>query len=256
MNRKYDIIEQIGTGCFGSIYRGRNIRTGELVAIKVETISSNTKMLKNESVVYQYLKGCDGVPKVKWYGKDELNYYMVIELLGQSIESLKADLGSLPLKLTLQIGCQILCILQSIHKMGLVHRDIKPDNFLLGLNAKSRQIYMIDFGFCKKYSNSFEPIKTSGLVGSPNYASINAHNLYDLSRCDDLESLGYMLVYLHMGRLSWQDCVDHPTIMTLKMLMLKDSQVPSVLVEYMRYVRSLKFTETPDYYFLSAFMRI
>ncbi len=241
MNKKYEFIERIGAGCFGAIYKGRNIRTGEQVAIKVESIQSETRLLKNESIVYQYLKDCSGIPKVKWFGKDEQNYYMVIELLGQSLEQLVTERVSLPLQLTIQIGQQVLGILQSIHEMGLVHRDIKPDNFLL----KSKQLFIIDFGFCKKYSISDNPSTTTSLIGSPNYASINAHNCIELSRRDDLESLGYMLMYLHMGRLPWTNDILHD----------KMHYEPTVFACYMRYVKGLSFKETPDYSFLAGLIR-
>lgn len=257
MNKKYEFIEKIGQGCFGAIYRGRNIRTGEFVAIKVEAIQSETRLLKNESNVYQYLRDCLGIPKVKWFGKDETNYYMVIELLGPSLEQLKVERGTFTLQLVMQVGQQILGILQSIHEMGLVHRDIKPDNFLLGLNDKSKQLYMIDFGFCKKCSAATtEPATTTGLIGSPNYASINAHGCIELSRRDDMESLGYMLMYLCLGNLPWADSADEQSVRMQKLRVLEDLRVPVVLIGYLRYVRSLKFNEPPDYKFLSDFMKM
>ena len=80
INNKYKLIERIGSGNFGSIYKGQNIRTMENVAIKIEAIDANVKLLKNESVIYQYLNGCTGVPLVKWFWRDDKNYYMVINL--------------------------------------------------------------------------------------------------------------------------------------------------------------------------------
>ena len=89
INNKYKIISKIGEGSFGSIFKGINIRTNEYVAIKVELIESNTKLLKNESKIYQYLSNNSGIPTVKWFGKNDKIYFMVLNLLGESLENLK-----------------------------------------------------------------------------------------------------------------------------------------------------------------------
>ena len=88
INNKYKIITKIGGGTFGSIYKGQNIRTNEYVAIKIEPIKHDLKLLKNESIIYQYLNGCHNIPSVKWFGKYNNNYYMVIDLLGPSLQDL------------------------------------------------------------------------------------------------------------------------------------------------------------------------
>ena len=83
---KYKIIEKIGEGCFGFIFKGENIRTFEKVAIKMESILSETKLLKNEAKIYQYLHGSSiGFPTVKWFGIIDNYYYMVLPLLGDSL---------------------------------------------------------------------------------------------------------------------------------------------------------------------------
>lgn len=250
INNKYTILEKIGSGSFGSIYKGENIRTKECVAIKVEPIINNTKLLKNESTIYQYLGSKQGIPLVKWFGKDDYNYYMVINLLGKSLEQLKIEKEKLSLKLTLQIGIQILFLLNTIHEKGLVHRDIKPENFLLGLNSLNKQIYIIDFGFCKSYLNNGQHIKFGrihNLIGSNNYASINSHKLCELSRRDDLESLGYMLLYFYMGYLKWNNIIDNSEIILLKESVDTDNDYPEILVNYMKNIRSLEFDDTPNY---------
>lgn len=91
---KYNIIEKIGSGTFGSIYKGQNIRTGEDVAIKVEPLQNGTNLLKNEARIYQYLKGGIGIPQVKWFGVDNTNNYMVINLLGESLQAYKNAHGA------------------------------------------------------------------------------------------------------------------------------------------------------------------
>ena len=146
INKKYVLLDKIGSGSFGSIFKGQNIRTNEYVAIKIESIKDELKLLKNESNIYQYLNGCESIPCVKWFGKDEYNYYMVINLLGDSLQDLINKNKFFSLALTLKIGIKVLIILKTIHEKGLVHRDIKPDNFLFGLN-RINNIYLIDFGF-------------------------------------------------------------------------------------------------------------
>ena len=243
INNKYKILERIGEGAFGSIYRGQNIRTLELVAIKIEPIGNETKLLKNESIVYQYLNNVDGIPTVKWFGKDEENYYMVIQLLGESLQSIKNKRDCFSLKLVLQIGIHIIELLKTIHEKGLVHRDIKPDNFLLGLDSDSKRIFIIDFGFCKSYLFDGKHVpqkRTHNLIGSRTYASINAHNCIELSRRDDLESLGYMLIYFYAGVLPWQldtsnvhmNANEH--IIRSKQDIMENTNIPKILTNYIR----------------------
>ena len=259
INKKYKIIHKIGEGSFGSIYKGQNIRTREFVAIKVESIENETKLLKNESAIYHYLNNTEGIPSVKWFGKDLNNYYMVINLLGNSLQDIKNKHFTFSLKLVLQIGIQIVSLIQSIHEKGLIHRDIKPENFLFGLNNHNN-IYLIDFGFCKTFIQNdkhIEEKKISNLIGSRTYASINAHNYFELSRRDDLESVGYMLVYFYLGTLSWQDISElthngniNETIKHLKTSVFEKGNLPDVLINYIKYVRSLEFEENPNYFLI------
>jgi serine/threonine protein kinase len=256
INNKYKIIEKLGAGCFGEIYKGENIRTQENVAIKVEPIANNLKLLKNESVIYQYLAGLQGVPIVKWFGKDDVNYYMVLNLLGNSLQTLLNSKKSFSLKLVLQIGLQIISILQSIHEKGLVHRDIKPDNFLLGNNENNKkQIYIIDFGFCKSIENINNIKKTTGLIGSLTYASLNAHNYIELSFRDDLESLVYMLIYFYQGFLDWQKTESKLLIIQMKQYVVDNDKIPIVLRDFLKRVRLLDFKEIPEYNSLISLLK-
>jgi casein kinase I family protein HRR25 len=252
INKKYRIIEKLGEGSFGLIYKGENVRTRELVAIKVEPIEKDMKLLKNESVIYQYLNNVQGVPFVKWFGKDEKNYYMVINLLGESLQSVKNN-ATFSLTSVLQIGIQVIILLKTIHDKGLVHRDIKPDNFLLGLNNERKRIYIIDFGLCKSYMNNDQhnPIKKSNnLIGSLTYASINAHNCIELSRRDDMESLGYMLAFFYLGTLPWQELVLENIEIIKNLKQNITNKLPPVLENYIKYVRSLEYEEKPNYFLI------
>jgi serine/threonine protein kinase len=254
INNKYLLIEKIGCGSFGFIYKGKNSRTGELVAIKIEPIANKTSLLKNESNIYQYLLGTPNIPNVKWYGKDNINYYMVINLLGKSLDKLIIERCPFSLKLVSQIGIQILSLLKAIHDKGLVHRDIKPDNFLLGVNEDSRKLFLIDFGLCKSFLHNDKHIEmreTNGLIGSLTFASINAHKNIELSRRDDLESLGYMLTYFILGQLPWREIEfsgsEIKEIIKYKTEIINNLDLPIILKEYMMYVRNLEFKDKPNY---------
>lgn len=252
INNKYKLINKIGSGSFGSIYKAQNVRTNEYVAIKVEPIIHNLNLLKNETKIYQYLNGSNYIPNVKWYGKDTNNYYMVIDFLGGSLKDLMNKYKTLPLILTLKIGIKILNIIRTIHEKKLIHRDIKPDNFLFGLDDINN-IYLIDFGFCKSYMNNGEHIKIkqiSNMIGSKNYASINSHNKLELSRRDDLESLSYMLIYFYSGSLPWNDMEDENHIISLKKNIIYELKLPIIFLRYLKYVRALEYEEKPNYYLL------
>jgi casein kinase I family protein HRR25 len=252
INKKYKIIQKLGSGSFGSIYKGQNVRTKEFVAIKIERISDNLKLLKNESIVYQYLNGCSGIPLVKWFGKDDINYYMVINLLGNSLQELKNKIGKFSLSLVLKIGIKIVTLLKIIHEKGLIHRDIKPDNFLFGINNPN-ELYLIDFGFCKSYLNDNEHIKmksTHSIIGSINYASIMSHKRYELSRRDDLESLCYILLYFINGTLPWCNEINEDKVINQKNEIINSHDYPVVILDCLKYVRNMEYEEKPNYYLI------
>jgi serine/threonine protein kinase len=199
----------------------------------------------------------DCIPKIKWYGKDDLYYYMVIELLGNSLENLLQISEKIKLKTILQIGINILNILMKIHERGFIHRDIKPENFLLTIN-KPTKIYIIDFGISKPYLINNKHIEfklTHQFIGTQNFASINTHDFYEQSRRDDLESLAYILIYFYFGKLEWSDQSitfldkeeENNYVKNKKKDLVKNEAIPKILMDYYRSVLALTFEETPDY---------
>ena len=273
---KYKIIEKIGEGCFGFIFKGENIRTFEKVAIKMESILSETKLLKNEAKIYQYLHGSSiGFPTVKWFGIIDNYYYMVLPLLGDSLcnKTFPIKLLRLPptefprspapsatarSKTLFSISIDIIKRIQYIHENGLIHRDIKPDNFLFGVNNEP-VIYLIDFGFCRKYLKSDNKthidLKTNRpMIGTPNFVSVNVHNGLEPSRRDDLESVAYMMIYFQLGQLEWmKPGVDLDKMREMKINVFNNNKIHSSILIFLDYCRKLRFDETPNYNIIIGF---
>lgn len=133
---------------------------------------------------------------------------MVMELLGPSLEELfNVCNKKFSLSTGVRVGLQILKLLKYVHSKGVLHRDIKPDNFLIGRKKKANKVYLIDFGLAKKYSKDGKHIPyrdNKNLTGTARYASINTHLGVEQGRRDDLESLIYVLIYFLKGSLPWQ----------------------------------------------------
>ena len=260
IGNKYEITEKLGEGSFGQIYKAFNIRTHEQVAIKFELIESNNKMLKRETKIYNYLakNKQKGIPQVKWFGIDDSGkyQYMVLTLLGESLQKIKNKKGSFSLETTLKIGIKIIEIIEQLHENGFVHRDIKCDNFLVGNTNNKNDIYIIDFGFCKKYvdeNNNHNNIKKiSQIIGTPKFISINVHNLIEPSRRDDVESLIYILMYLYYGTLTWENDSD------LEIIKIKKENIPNLEYVFKRlldYIKTLEFNERPNYECIKSLMK-
>eukprot|EP01036_Dinobryon_divergens_P030494 gene30494-39745_t len=210
VGKKYRLGRKIGSGSFGDIYHGTNMTTGEEVAIKLESVKSKHPQLLRETKIYRSLNGVVGIPSVRWYGTEGDYNVMVIDLLGKSLEDLFNDCGRrLNLKTVLILADQLLCRLEIIHTKCYIHRDIKPDNFLMGKGLRKHMVYVIDFGLAKLYrdprTHKHIPYREGkNLTGTARYASINTHLGIEQSRRDDLESLGYVLIYFLRSSLPWQ----------------------------------------------------
>ena len=166
---KYRLLNQIGEGAFGKVYRGENIRTRELVACKLEPEALDIKLLKNETKAYLLLAKESGFPRIKWYGIHDLHFYMVIDFLGESLKNTVSNTdSSFTLVEVLKLGIQMIQRIQSVHSVGLIHRDIKPDNFLFGKTMKNlKMLYLVDFGLCRGYrqeSGEHIPEKTGKTI--------------------------------------------------------------------------------------------
>ncbi|KVH79763.1 Protein kinase, ATP binding site-containing protein [Cynara cardunculus var. scolymus] len=305
---KFKLGRKIGSGSFGELYLGVNVQSGEEVAVKLESVKTKHPQLHYEAKLYMLLQGGTGVPHLKWIGVEGEYNAMVIDLLGPSLEDLFNYCNrKFTLKTVLMLADQLINRVEYMHSRGFLHRDIKPDNFLMGLGRKANQasidepdsgipihssgsissfvlysfhvknaaaylpvqVYIIDYGLAKKYrdlqTHKHIPYRENkNLTGTARYASVNTHLGVEQSRRDDLESLGYVLMYFLRGSLPWQglkagtkkqkyDKISEKKRLTPIEVLCKS--YPTEFISYFHYCRSLRFDDKPDYSYLKRLFR-
>ena len=281
ISNKYIVLEKLGNGSFGTIFKGENIRTKEKVAIKMCSINNKYNLLKNEAKVYQLIGNIVGFPQLKWFGTENENQYLVIDLLGQSLSQFKKQYGKLSHQFVANIGIQIISRLHVLHSIGLIHRDIKPDNFVFGINNNCNLLYLIDYGFSTGYTEKESKQKESkqkdskqkhskqkdskqkqknseNIIGTVNYISLNVHKKYEPGRRDDIESVCYILIYL-LDLMSWERYKDSSINNILQIVEEKENiihseKIPIFIRKLLTYIRNISMYEEPNYTLMKSFL--
>ncbi|KAG0266717.1 hypothetical protein DFQ27_009493 [Actinomortierella ambigua] len=316
---QYRVLGKIGEGSFGEVYRATHIDTGIDYAIKREPISASHPQLIQESKMYEKLKGEDGVARMHWFGREGAYHALVLDLLGPNLKQVRQEVETFPLSFVIELGVQIIYIIEGIHRRGIVYRDIKPENFLLEndiqlplpstiqkaaavasssytghpiyffndtrqrqqsidtalsvspgsplvLNYGRPRVSIVDFGLATYYcdaSGKHLPNKGNARhkIGTARYASINIHNRRGKY---DIESIGYMLLEMLLGKLPWAGISARNSHQGwAKMRDLKEEiemdelceGLPRGFMSFVGYARSLKYDEQPDYDHLRHLLR-
>jgi serine/threonine protein kinase len=193
-----------------------------------------------------------------WYGQSGDYNVLVMELLGPSLHKLWEPQQRLPVDYVLRIAPKMLQRLELCHANGILHRDIKLENFVVAPHDHE-QIYLIDFGLSKSFikNGAHIPLRTDKpFLGTARYCSINAHLGYEQSRRDDLQGLAYVLIYLCKGSLPWQGVggatrqARNRAIGTAKQRTSAAALcagLPRAFEQLLTYARELEFYDEPDY---------
>ena len=267
-----NVEKELGKGGFGSLFIGENINTHQKVAVKVEKATTRSH-LQMEAKIMLEIQGGRGIPKVYKFIKKKEENYLVMELLGKSIDKLFSQCKkTFSIKTVMLIALQMIDRIEYVHSKGYIHRDIKPGNFLIGTGENKSLIYIIDFGLSKAYINKETgehiPYKegkglTVNLIylifiiqGTARYTSLFTHLGIEQSRRDDIEGIAYNLIYLARGSLPWQGVKaktkkeKHQKIMDQKTAITPEELckgLPNEILSLLIYARVVGFDEKPCY---------
>eukprot|EP00760_Papus_ankaliazontas_P011462 PhM_4_TR14792/c0_g1_i1/m.48045 len=260
---RFTLLAKVGAGSFGEVFVARDNTTNLPCTAKVQKAVKHSQLHK-EYVVYKELHrvyfNAVGFAQVLYYGVEGDFEVMVMELLGPSLEEIFNHCNRcLSAATVLTLGEQLLLTLERVHALGFLHRDLKPSNCVMGRGSTSHYVHLIDFGLCSRYVRSngrhVDIREERPFVGTTRFCSLNVHLGVETSRRDDLESLGYVLMYLYLGGLPWQ-AIKATTKETMRRLVMECKvssvdnllqQLPPCLADFVTTARRAGFESVPEY---------
>nr|GMD30496.1 casein kinase 1-like protein 2 isoform X2 [Ipomoea batatas] len=228
VGNKFRLGRKIGGGSFGEIYLMIIIILHSALSCIQENVKTKHPQLLYEAKLYKLLQGGTGIPNVKWYGVEGDYNVLVIDLLGPSLEDLFNFCSrKMSLKTVLMLADQMINRVEFVHSKSFLHRDIKPDNFLMGLGRRANQVYIIDFGLAKKYRDS----------------STHQHIPY---------SLPWQGLRAGTKKQKYDKISEKKVSTSIEVLC---RGYPTEFASYFHYCRSLRFVDKPDYAYLKRLFR-
>ena len=264
---KYKLGKKLGNGSFGVVYSATDSNDFEY-AIKFEDVKDYKKHLRTENIIYDTLQDNRKFPKKYYYGLHKQHRILVLEKLGNSLKYFFShNEFQFDLPTVCNIAVQCLYRLEVLHDKGWLHQDIKPENILVD-SFRGDTLYLVDYGTSKSWKTSNNKHITPGpskkIVGTARYSCIANHDGYKQSRRDDLESLGYVLLYFILTKLPWQGVkatnfrTKWKRVGSIKKqihLKILCQHVNECFYMYMKYLENLEFEERPNYKYLRQLFR-
>jgi serine/threonine protein kinase len=252
----FSIVRLVGQGGYGDIYEVIHTESGRHYAMKLEQVVMRKQALRRELDTMQHLVSCPYFPRLIQYNETPKYRYLVMELCGPSLLTLRRLVPNrrFSISTTLRCGIGMLRAIEACHLCGVLHRDIKPGNFLLRASRRY-PLALIDYGLSRALTDA--PPHRSGFVGTARYASMNAHAGRELGWRDDLFSWFYSMLELWTGALPWAATRDRQRIWTAKCgtdILAEIENMPPALGSVYQLIRKLEVAEQPKYKLMLSFM--
>ncbi|CAB3404797.1 unnamed protein product [Caenorhabditis bovis] len=265
----YEIGDELGQGSFGAVFRVRREADGKYYAMKCESVHVKKQILAHEARVLQSLNMLNSVHFVELVDRGKVNnrfLFLILKLVGQNLWDIRIKLPDrkYSMNTSLKIAEQTLAGVRDLHRVGFLHRDIKPPNFAIGREEDDtfHTIYVLDFGLCRKICTKGVDLRTPRVTcafrGTTRYAALAAHEMMEQSRKDDIESWWYMVSEMLVFDIPWKQCkgTDREAVLIAKRKLREDENALKNMFKYgcyeqmaaiLQYVDSLAYNSIPDY---------
>ncbi|OMJ96055.1 hypothetical protein SteCoe_437 [Stentor coeruleus] len=262
LENRYKVLKLLHQGENNQIFKALDTSTSGKVALKIE-LSENHNLILHEIQVLTDLYDLIGFPRILSQGKHKGRYYIILNYLGKSLQNKFLSLNcKFTLSCVLRLAEEFFYRIESLHKAGYIHKDLRPENVATGYGLNWQSLFLVGFTYSNKYieNNNGRHVQcfiTKTLSSNVNFSSVNVMNKINPSRRDDIESIIYILIYFYCGVLPW---ISNGKMTEVEIKKTKESIVleplcknyPFEFISCLRYVRGLEYDQEPDYEMLRS----